>query len=252
MNAIRPSPRAILFDLDDTILSAYGRPEPAWLAIAEEFASQLAPLSPAEAVTEIMAQSRIFWADPGDHRYWRMRLFAARRETVARAFKALADAGRPAPSIGVANALADRFSAWREEQISLFPDAHEVIDALKARDLKLALVTNGEAGLQRAKISRFDLARRFDHVQIEGEHGFGKPEERAYQHAMEALGVRPAETWMVGDNLDWEVVAPQRLGIFAVWHDHAGRGLPDNTTAQPDLIIRALSELIPAIEAISA
>ncbi len=175
MNAIRPSPRAILFDLDDTILSAYGRPEPAWLAIAEEFASQLAPLSPAEAVTEIMAQSRIFWADPGDHRYWRMRLFAARRETVARAFKALADAGRPAPSIGVANALADRFSAWREEQISLFPDAHEVIDALKARDLKLALVTNGEAGLQRATISRFDLARRFDHVQIEGEHALANP-----------------------------------------------------------------------------
>ena len=136
--------------------------------------------------------------------------------------------------------------------MSLFPDAHEVIDTLKARGLKLALVTNGEAELQRAKISRFDLARRFDHVQIEGEHGFGKPEERAYQHAMEALGVRPAETWMVGDNLEWEVVAPQRLGIFAVWHDHAGRGLPDNTTAQPDLIIRTLSELISAIEAISA
>src|SRR3954452_5463704 len=160
MNDIRPSARAILFDLDDTILSAYGRPEPAWLAVAEEFASQLAPLSPLEAVTEIMAQSRIFWADPEDHRYWRMRLFAARRETVARAFRALADAGRPTPSIGLADALADRFSAWREEQMSLFPDAHEVIDGLKARNLKLALVTNGEAQLQRAKISRFDLVLR--------------------------------------------------------------------------------------------
>ena len=252
MNDVRLSPRAILFDLDDTILSAYGRPEPAWLAVAEEFASQLAPLSPLEAVTEIMAQSRVFWADPEDHRYWRLRLFAARRETVARAFRALADAGRPTPSLGVADALADRFSAWREEQMSLFPDAHEVIDALKARGLKLALVTNGEAQLQRAKISRFDLAGRFDHVQIEGEHGFGKPEERAYQHAMQALGVGPSETWMVGDNLEWEVVAPQRLGIYAVWHDHAGRGLPSGTTARPDLIIRVLSELIPALEPISA
>jgi putative hydrolase of the HAD superfamily len=149
-----------------------------------------------------MAQSRVFWADPEDHRYWRLRLFAARRETAARAFRALADAGRPTPSLGVPYALADRFSAWREEQMSLFP---------------------GEAQLQRAKISRFDLAGRFDHVQIEGEHGFGKPEERAYQHAMQALGVGPSETWMVGDNLEWEVVAPQRLGIYAVWHDHAGR-----------------------------
>jgi putative hydrolase of the HAD superfamily len=185
-----------------------------------------------------MAQSRVFWADPEDHRYWRLRLFASRRETVARAFRALADAGRPTPSLVVADALADRFSAWREEQMSLFPDAHKVIDALKARGLKLALVTNGEAQLQRAKISRFDLAGR-------------KPEERAYQHAMQALGFGPSETWMVGDNLEWEVVAPQRLGIYAVWHDHAGRGLPSGTTARPDLIIRVLSELIPALGAIS-
>jgi hypothetical protein len=34
------------------------------------------------------------------------------------------------------------------------------------------------------------------------EHGFGKPEERAYNHAMEVLGVGPDETWIVGDNLE--------------------------------------------------
>jgi putative hydrolase of the HAD superfamily len=53
---------------------------------------------------------------------------------------------------------------------------------------------------------------------------------------------------MVGDNLEWEVIAPQWLGIFAVWHDHTGRGLPKGTTARPDLIIRSLRELIPALE----
>jgi hypothetical protein len=25
------------------------------------------------------------------------------------------------------------------------------------------------------------------------------------------------ETWMVGDNPEWEIVAPQRLGIYAIW-----------------------------------
>ena len=70
------------------------------------------------------------------------------------------------------------------------------------------------------------LTHRFDHIQIEGEHGFGKPEERAYLHAMEALGVTAPETWMIGDNLEWEVEAPQRLGIFAIWIDVHGAGLP--------------------------
>ncbi len=108
----------------------------------------------------------------------------------------------------------------------VFPGAHEAIDALKAYGVKLALVTNGAAGPQRAKVERFALTHRFDHIQIEGEHGFGKPDERAYLHAMQALGVTAAETWMIGDNLEWEVEAPQRLGIYAIWIDAHGEGLP--------------------------
>jgi putative hydrolase of the HAD superfamily len=49
---------------------------------------------------------------------------------------------------------------------------------------------------------------------------------------------------MVGDHLEWEVAAPQRLGIFAIWHDALGRGLPAGSPVKPDRIIRSLSELL--------
>jgi putative hydrolase of the HAD superfamily len=127
-----------------------------------------------------------------------------------------------------------------------FPGACETVDALKRRGVRLALVTNGPGPQQRSKVKRFELAHRFDHIQIEGEHGFGKPEERAYLHAMQALGVRPDETWMVGDNLEWEVAAPQRLGITGIWHDVLGEGLPPGSAVRPDRIIRSLTELLPA------
>jgi putative hydrolase of the HAD superfamily len=106
-------------------------------------------------------------------------------------------------------------------------------------------VTNGASEAQRAKIDRFDLASRFDHIQIEGEHEFGKPDERAYLHALRQLGVDARDTWMVGDNLEWEVAAPQRLGIFGIWFDAAGRGLPRDTHIRPDRIVASLSELLP-------
>jgi putative hydrolase of the HAD superfamily len=141
--------------------------------------------------------------------------------------------------------IADRFTTYREEEMFVFPGAHEAIDALKALGVKLALVTNGAADTQRAKVERFALTHRFDHIQIEGEHGFGKPEERAYLHAMQALGVTAAESWMVGDNLEWEVVVPQRLGIYAIWIDVHGEGLPPDSTVKPDRIIRSLTELLP-------
>jgi putative hydrolase of the HAD superfamily len=160
-------------------------------------------------------------------------------------FAALAASGHRVLSDDLAIRLADRFSAYREEEMFVFPGAHEAIDRLKTLGVKLALVTNGAADTQRAKVERFELAHRFDHIQIEGEHGFGKPEERAYQHAMAALGVAAPDTWMIGDNLEWEVAVPQRLGIYAIWMDVHGDGLPVGSTAKPDRIIRSLMELLP-------
>jgi putative hydrolase of the HAD superfamily len=238
-------PQAILFDLDDTLIQAYAGAEAAWLTVAHELANDLAPLTPSEVANAIGAFARNFWADPERHRLWRMRLSDARREIVAGCFAALASTGRRVPAAGVAQQLADRFSAHRDEHMCLFPDAHSVIDALRARGTRLALVTNGASTTQRAKIDRFDLANRFDHIQIEGEHEFGKPDQRAYLHALRQLGADARDAWMVGDNLEWEVAAPQRLGILGIWFDATGRGLPGDTRIRPNRIIASLSELLP-------
>jgi putative hydrolase of the HAD superfamily len=236
-------PRAMLIDMDDTILSAYSRPDLAWLAVAHEFAAELAPLLPAEAAAAIAAAGKQFWESAEAH--WRLKLDEARHVVVTNGFASLAASGKTAIPRDFCIRMADRYSVYREEQMTLFPGVHDAIDALKARGVKLALVTNGAAATQRAKVVRFALEHRFDHIQIEGEHGFGKPEERAYTHAMDVLGVTARDTWMIGDNLEWEVVTPQRLGIYAIWMDAHGDGLPEGSTIRPDRIIRSLSELLP-------
>jgi putative hydrolase of the HAD superfamily len=230
----------MLIDMDDTILSAHGHPEIAWNIVATEFAGELGQFSPRQVADAIADTARGFWAVAGAE--WRLKLAEARAEVVRRGLATLA--GRALPD-DLAVRLAERFTTYRDEQMFVFPGAHDAIDALKARGVKLALVTNGAADIQRGKIERFALAHRFDHIQIEGEHGFGKPEERAYRHAMDALGVTAGETWMIGDNLEWEVVVPQRLGIYAIWIDVHGDGLPEGTSVRPDRIIRSLTELLP-------
>ena len=237
-------PRAILFDMDDTILAVSGSAQRVWMRIAEEFTAALAPLSPEDVVAAIEAQSQLLWNDTEWNRQWRVRLVEARRHVVASAFAVLACTGRPVPEAEVGNRMADLFTMLRDDELTVFPGAHETLDQLKQLGVRLALITNGAGEPQRAKVIRFALAERFDHVQIEGEHGFGKPEERAYTHAMEALGVGPRDTWMVGDNLEWEIVAPQRLGIYAIWYDGYGTGLPPECPVRPDRIIRSLTELL--------
>lgn len=236
-------PRAILFDLDDTILS-FGRRRLLLQEVAEGFAEHLRPWTAAEAADCVDARFAEFWSDEGRHREWRQCLVEARRLIVEQAFAELekAEAGKLRPEL--AHAFADRFHAHREAQARCFPGAPDALAELRRRKVRMALVTNGSRDVQREKITRFDLAGYFDHIQIEGEHGFGKPEERAYRHALQSLGSEAAETWMVGDNLVWEVDAPQRLGIFGIWHDHLGEGLPPGSTVVPDRIIRSLRELL--------
>jgi putative hydrolase of the HAD superfamily len=238
-------PRAILIDLDDTILSAFGRAEGQWQRVIADFAAHLDPHPPADVIAAIQAYSKYLWADEARHKHWRHQIGEARRHIVASAFAELTKArGHAPPPPEICDAIADRFNEVQHAELGMFPGAHETLDRLKELGVRLALVTNGAAAPQRAKVRRFALEHRFDHIQIEGEHGFGKPEDAAYAHALKSLGVAAHEAWMVGDNLEWEVVAPQRLGIYAIWYDGYATGLPPGSPIRPDRIIRALPELL--------
>ena len=231
-------PRAILFDLDDTLIVAGDRPL-VLLEVAREFAGELEPFTPEEVADRLEAALAAFWSNPERHKTARFGIPAARLQVFSEVFAATG-----ALTAGLAERLAARFTVLRDELTDLFPGAVETIKTLKRQGVRLALVTNGGTVTQRSKIERFALAPLFDHIQIEGEHAFGKPDERSYRHAMAVLGVEPGETWMVGDNLEWEVAAPQKLGIFAIWFDGFGRGLPKDSVITPDRIIRTLPELL--------
>jgi putative hydrolase of the HAD superfamily len=215
------------------------------LEVAEELAEQLAPHDPIQIADHLEIALERFWTSSPDARSARLgmgpwNIRQARQTVIEDAFT----------GIGIrdvrhsATAFCDRFSELRSAGARIYSGARETIESLKEAGTALALVTNGAADIQRAKIERFSLAPLFDHIQIEGEQGFGKPDEQAYLHAMYALGVRSSDTWMVGDNLEWEVAAPQRLGIYAIWHDHRGIGLPAGSAVHPDRIIKQLSELL--------
>jgi hypothetical protein len=87
-------PRAILFDLDDTILVAFGPAQSQWQRTIAAFADQLGPIEATVIAAAIEAASTESWADPARHKYGRHRTGAARRRIVATAF-----AASPLPAI---------------------------------------------------------------------------------------------------------------------------------------------------------
>jgi putative hydrolase of the HAD superfamily len=86
----------MLIDMDDTILSAYGRPEIARNTIATEFAAELAPLPPEQVAAAVLRFVRNLWANA--EAAWRVKLGEARRLTVKGGFAALAASAAPRPA----------------------------------------------------------------------------------------------------------------------------------------------------------
>jgi putative hydrolase of the HAD superfamily len=143
----------------------------------------------------------------------------------------------------VARTVGGIYHDRREATLSIFPDSVQTLEWLRQHGCRLALLTNGSAAAQRRKIETFGLERFFDAIFIEGEVGFGKPDHRVYQLALDRLSVRAPDTWMVGDNLDWDVAQPKKLGISTVWVDLDGNGHSRLGTIQPDRVVRKISDL---------
>jgi putative hydrolase of the HAD superfamily len=209
-----------------------------WLDACRAHASGMGGLDPVVVYDAIERVREWYWADPERHRTGRLGLAAARREV---AHLALKDVGLD--DAALAQEIGDTYHSLRDAGLQPFAEAIDTVAWLRDSGCRLALLTNGSADMQRNKINRFGLADLFDLILIEGELGFGKPDPRVYERALDSLGVVPADSWMVGDNLEWDVAQPQRHGIYAIWVDARGRGVPAGYPVQPDRIIQRLSDL---------
>ena len=232
-------PKAILIDLDDTVVADDAVHEKAWKGVFKKPAFQECEFNITKLRSIIKKTGDWYYSDPERNRRARQNLPAARREVVSISLSSL---GIDDPKL--AYKLADSYGIEKEKAIFVYPGAIETIRYFKNHGVLLALVTNGSSEFQRRKIERFGLTPYFDYILIEGEFGIGKPDKRLFKHALDQLKVDPSEVWMVGDRLEHDIGGAQSIGIYAIWIDWRGEGLPKSSDVQPDRIIRTLSELL--------
>jgi HAD superfamily hydrolase (TIGR01493 family) len=80
----------------------------------------------------------------------------------------------------------------------LFPDVPEVLAAIRARGVRIALVSDIHFDL-RADLAAHRIAELVDVYVLSFEHGFQKPDPRMFTLALDAVGAEPGEALMVGD-----------------------------------------------------
>jgi HAD superfamily hydrolase (TIGR01509 family) len=130
--------------------------------------------------------------------------------------------------------------------------APALLEALRARGLRLAIVANGwpdPGRILRADAAALGLAERVDAMVFAEEVGSRKPDPGIFLHACRLLEVDPAEAVYVGDDVEADVQGAANVGmttIQAMWFradETSPRVEPDFLAFTPMDVLNALRRL---------
>jgi putative hydrolase of the HAD superfamily len=259
--------RAVLFDLDDTVIVDEAVSREAFEAVARH-ARDKHGAEEARFARDAAEQAKILWeAGPchtfcrylgisafeclwgrfeGDGELTQLRkwAFAFREQVFDHALRQ-----QMIESSEGSRDLAEAFGCERRLLQRLMPDALEVLTRLSSR-YALGLLTNGAPDLQREKIVASGTESLFNQIVISGVYGIGKPHREIFLHLTDRLGVSPAEAAMVGNSLERDICGARNSGIISIWLKVTGS--EEHSPVDPDFTISGLSELPDLLERIGS
>jgi putative hydrolase of the HAD superfamily len=180
-----------------------------------------------------------FSSHPGGPRGWWQRFLGRLCEHL----------GAPPPSPFAAAELFHR--AGGGEAWEVYPEVPAVLDALRARGLRLGVISNWDTRLPEV-LRQLDLARRFDAVVYSSGVGVEKPDARIFRRALRDLGVEARAALHIGDSrledLEGAIAAGMRALLLVRGRRDSGSGLgaPARRAAGPPAGLHDLSPL-PAL-----
>ncbi|HEY5792402.1 MAG TPA: HAD family hydrolase [Chthoniobacterales bacterium] len=249
--------KAILFDLDDTLVVDEAVSKQTFAAIGQLAARHGAEGDRLQRVAQSTA--RKLWGEGSCHAYCRSigisafeclwgkfegatpELTALREWSHAFRVEAFDRALREQliDNPVLAQELAAAWSSTRRKNQRLMPDAVETLARLSA--YRIGLLTNGAPDLQREKLAASGLGSFFQAVAVSGEHGIGKPKPEIFQRLLAELGVEAGEAVMVGNSLERDIAGANAAGITSIWLKVAGSEEHFETT--PRFTLHGLAEL---------
>ena len=166
----------------------------------------------------------------------------------------LFQAGEPAidellKELGRQNEKAEALEAYRSHKpdIHPYPGVAEIIKKLKAKGIKVGIITDGRPEGQYNKLEALGL--KVDDVIITDELGgiqFRKPCDIAFRIMMTRWRLNPADIVYVGDNPVKDFQAPQQLGMRSLWFRNAD-GIYQDTNKDSGWTVRTISKLKDAL-----
>jgi 2-haloalkanoic acid dehalogenase type II len=138
------------------------------------------------------------------------------------AFNALCEEFRVRPIPIVISKL---IGLWNKNKLFAqpYPETAEVLQALKDKGLKLAIVSNTQKDAVEEVMAKHDLAKYFDAVVLSYQHGKLKQDGELYEIALKELKVKKTEALIVGDSVETDLAGAKAAGVKGVLIDRKNK-----------------------------
>ncbi|TFW17785.1 YjjG family noncanonical pyrimidine nucleotidase [Duganella callida] len=131
------------------------------------------------------------------------------------------------------------------ETVVLIDGALPLLETLAAAG-EVGIITNGVAAIQHRRIAASGLRHHISFISTSEACGYAKPDTRFFDYtAAMARYFAKAETVIVGDRLDADILGANRFGIDSCWFNPTG--LANGSAAIPTYEVQRLAQIIPAI-----
>jgi putative hydrolase of the HAD superfamily len=217
-------PRAIIFDLDDTLYPVRTFLSSGFVAVAAAAAPELGV-----PATEVFTL-----------------LFDARRFTPGRELQFLCD------WYGLVPSNVDR---WVQIIRGHSPDIRLPLESarvlLELRETwRVGVLTNGRADIQRRKVAALGVGDFADAIVFATEcgDGSGKPHRAGFDAVLAALGVPASRAVFVGDDLDADIAGGHSAGLRTIYLAPDARRVVGRPRVRPDARVTRMADVPQAAE----
>jgi len=129
-----------------------------------------------------------------------------------------------------------------------YPQVIETLEALKSRDLKLAIVSDAVSVKVHMNLYALGINQYFDDVIPFEDSGKLKPSKEPFLLALKRLGVKPEETIHVGDYPERDVKGANDSGIISVHAVYGNCRSKGPHEDKPNFEIHEFSEILGVVQ----
>ena len=129
--------------------------------------------------------------------------------------------------------------------LSIFPEVKEVLQNLKKKDYKLAILSNGTPALLNELVASNNLDNIFDDIFSIEEAGVYKPDSKVYNLPIKKYQIKKDEVAFLSANT-WDVSGGGNYGYSSIWVNR-NNNIFDNLDYKPKNEVKNLKQLLDIV-----